>query len=96
MITETEADQIAEEWVARASAPEDDVIINRRFTRAESFGWVYFYNTRRFIDDGDLRSAIAGNAPIVVLRETGEVLVTGTAHPVDHYLDEIRTTYGGQ
>lgn len=62
-------------------------------TREESFGWVFFWQSEAFVKSGDFRDALGGNAPLVILRESGELLTTGTAHPIDHYLDEIRREY---
>lgn len=64
-------------------------------TREESFGWVFFWQSEAFVKSGDFRDQLGGNAPFVILRESGERLTTGTAHPIDHYLDEIRREYGG-
>lgn len=61
-------------------------------TREEAFGWVFFYNTRRFAETSDPEWGLAGNAPLIVDRETGALNVTGTAHPVDYYLDKYRKT----
>ena len=56
------------------------------------WGWVFFYESRRFLDTGDSSARFAGNAPIIVERETGELLDTGTAHPVEFYLDNYEAT----
>lgn len=90
MITRDEAIGIAEEAIKRYPAEDDDEIIIEREPREESFGWVFFYNSRRFLDTGDDSYALTGNAPVVVMRETGEVRGTGTAKPLDEYLDEFR------
>jgi hypothetical protein len=53
-------------------------------TREEDFGWVFFY------DSPDPTELLAGNAPLVVFRDTGEVRETGTALPTERYLASIR------
>jgi hypothetical protein len=52
------------------------------------FGWVFCYNTKRYIDTGDTVYAVVGNAPLIVDREDGQLYVTGTAHPLEHYVAE--------
>jgi hypothetical protein len=52
--------------------------------------WVFFWTSRRFLETGDLGDAAVGNAPVAVEKETGLVHVTGTAYPVEHYLELIR------
>jgi hypothetical protein len=59
-------------------------------TTEYDFGWLFTFGAREYLETGDLRCALAGNAPLIVDRQEGQVYVTGTAHPVDHYLDEYR------
>lgn len=54
------------------------------------FGWVYFYDGSRHVETGEFRYALAGNAPLIVDRSDGQLYTTGTAHPIEHYLDEYR------
>lgn len=49
---------------------------------------MFFYNARASLETGDTMAGLAGNAPLIVDRETGEMHETGTAHPVEHYLRE--------
>ena len=48
--------------------------------------WVFFYTSRLYLETGDLSHALAGNAPYIVNRLTGEITGTGTAYPVDYYV----------
>ena len=52
--------------------------------------WVFFWDSKRALETGELADAIAGNAPIAVDKESGDVHVTGTAHPVEYYLEQLR------
>jgi hypothetical protein len=54
------------------------------------FGWTFAYSTKEYLESGDLHYAVAGNAPLIVDRHDGRVYVTGTAHPLDHYIEEYR------
>jgi hypothetical protein len=60
----------------------------------ESFGWVFFYQAREYLERGMLSSMLAGNAPFVVLRESGAIKTLGTVHPASFYIDELRKKYG--
>jgi immunity protein 35 of polymorphic toxin system len=91
VISAEDARRIAEEWLLRHVPDADgNEIVLKGESREEPFGWVFFYNTRRFLEEGDWSYALIGNAPIVVLRASGEVRPTGTALPLDHYLQEYR------
>ena len=63
-------------------------------TREEDFGWVLFYNTEEFVRTGDRAWQLAGNAPLIVDRVSGVLTVTGTAHPIEHYILEYRRNRG--
>lgn len=49
-------------------------------------GWVFFYQSKEYIQTGDFLDAIAGNAPIIVNKYDGSLHVTGTAHTVEWYI----------
>ncbi len=54
------------------------------------FGWVYFYNSKEFMESGDFCRSLAGNAPVIVDRCDSKLYETGTARPIDHYVNEFR------
>jgi hypothetical protein len=57
------------------------------------FGWVYFYDGSRHVETGNASDAVVGNAPLIVDRGDGKLYITGTAFPVEHYLEEYRRGY---
>jgi hypothetical protein len=69
-----------------ASTPELVLVKDRTIER--DWGWVFFYTSARYVQTRDIRDALAGNAPYLVNRHTGEVRVTGTARPIEHYIAE--------
>lgn len=89
MVDEPEARRIAEEWIHRLPV-EEDVVIDESQTIEEPFGWVYFYNSRRYLETGNFRDQLIGNAPIVVDRSSGTIHETGTAKPLEEYLRPLR------
>ena len=58
--------------------------------RSEEFGWVFFYDSKKHQETGDFRFSLAGNAPIIFDRHDGKLYSTGTAHPVEYYLEQYR------
>jgi hypothetical protein len=54
------------------------------------FGWVYFYDGSAHAKSGRPVDAVIGNAPLIVDRNDGKLYVTGTEHPIEHYLEEFR------
>jgi len=70
--------------------PKYQLIILDDQTQEHDFGWIFFYNTREYIEKGELQAALAGNAPLIVDKSGGRIFETGTAYPIDHYIDEYR------
>jgi hypothetical protein len=68
--------------------PKHELVIVEE--REYDFGWTFFWNTKKFVETGDHKYGLIGNAPIIVDRTDGKLYVTGTAHPLDHYLAEYR------
>ncbi len=56
------------------------------------FGWVFFYTTRAYLETQDDRYALVGNAPILISRRDGSLHITGTAYPIDFYINNFRRT----
>jgi hypothetical protein len=59
-------------------------------TKETEFGWVFFYDSDEHLRSSDVLLALAGNAPIAVMKADGKVQETGTCRPLDDYLAEIR------
>ncbi len=93
-MTKSEAKKVVDEYLAKLQAGRSyELAVMEDRTREESFGWVFFYNTKRFVETGDVQWALGGNAPLIVDRRSRELHVTGTAHPIEHYIDEFRRTH---
>ena len=78
MINSYQARQIADAWLNSSKLQITQV-------QTLPFGWVFFYQSKAYLA-GDDSAALAGNAPIIVARDTGQVTVTGTAQPIEAYL----------
>lgn len=54
------------------------------------FGWVFIYDTREHLETSDIKYSVVGNAPLIVDKNDGHLYITGTAHPVEHYVEQYR------
>jgi hypothetical protein len=88
-----QAEAVASEWVRSLSynVPGDELTLVHNATIERPFGWVFFYSSKRWLA-GDLRFALAGNAPILIDRRDGQVRVAGTEFPIEHYLRNYEAT----
>jgi immunity protein 35 of polymorphic toxin system len=81
---------LATAWVDLVCEGEARIV--REATSAKPYGWIFFYQSKEFLDHGTPSAQLAGNAPIIVDRNTFELRVTGTAKPLEHYLKEYEET----
>jgi hypothetical protein len=69
MISRDQAKALAAETVAAlGEASGDEFVLVCRQTIEVNEGWIFFYNSREFVETGDPISALAGNGPIFVDR----------------------------
>ncbi|MGC4032599.1 MAG: YrhB domain-containing protein [Tepidisphaeraceae bacterium] len=90
MLTYQEAEQLAVAWVAICTADQAVLVTERTMTKP--YGWVFFYQSRAYLQTGDEGEILLGNAPIIIDRVNGEVRVTGTARPIEKYLTEFEAS----
>jgi hypothetical protein len=70
----------------------DALVILEEETLERSWGWVFFYTSRLWRQTGELKYALAGNAPLIYERHSGRILPTGTAFPVAQYMANYERT----
>ncbi|WP_217369226.1 YrhB domain-containing protein [Nonomuraea antri] len=93
MLTESEARVIAAAEVARLRRDmgrwfADDVEFVIIGMEEYPVGWVYYYQSSKYLKSGRIRDSLAGNAPILVDRRDGTAVLTGTADDIEHYVRE--------
>jgi len=75
------ATRIAEEFVAKQNFDSSGAQYALQDVLERDFGWVCFWGPK------DPSVPVAGNAPFIVDRRDGSLHVTGTAFPVDRYIE---------
>jgi Immunity protein 35 len=87
MITTKEAEAIAQQYLVEL---EGKISTPLQLTKIqeEPFGWVFFYQSKDYMETGNLNSMLAGNAPFIVDNKVGAIHVLGTAHPSEVYIRE--------
>ena len=93
MIDHKQARQIATDWLRAHPARGSDGLLELRIldehTIETDFGWVFFWQSQRFLDCNS-SDQLAGNAPVIVDRCGGTLQITGTALPIEHYIRQYR------
>lgn len=96
MITQAQARASVLQLINETYAVFDDsLIILDELTQEIDLGWVFFYDSKRYIEADDFDYALAGNGPVVVIQATGEIFRLGSAEELTGALAnlEIQTGY---
>jgi Immunity protein 35 len=87
VLHQAEARQIVEEFIRDKVQPRttNDLVISDM----EEFPtcWIAIYNTRKFVETGSFRDALAGNGPLIINKRTRSVRMGLTGQPVEEQLD---------
>ena len=79
-------DEIAR-WNAQDPLPDgDEVVLQEEHTEEHPFGWVFFFNSRRYVETRNLSYALAGNGPLIVDRRDGSIHQMVTAYPLEYQI----------
>jgi hypothetical protein len=90
-----EARSLAEKYLPeRPMASLAEVVILDEHTIETDFGWVFFWNSKKYMETGEFQYALAGNAPLIVDRRDGSVHLTSTAYPVEEIIENYRKSHG--
>lgn len=87
MLTKAEALELVSRQL-EAMSPADEFVVIEGKTEERGFGWVVFYNSRKFVETGESRYRLAGNGPVIVNKHDASVEFFGAARPVSEVIEE--------
>lgn len=81
---------IADRYLAHMQADStEELSFNYDITEVNALGYVFFYNTKRYWETNDPMTSLAGNGPILVLREDGKVVELLANQTVEASINEL-------
>lgn len=95
MLAYESAKKLAEEYYNSVFADvRGGVVLREEMTISTHYGWVFFCNTREFLETGSVLNVIPSSAPVLVDAASGAMHSFGTRFSVDHYLREYEREHG--
>jgi hypothetical protein len=89
MLTDNEMTAIAEKYISDTCKDlQFEVVLLTAYTIKKSYGNIYVYNSKKYIETDDYRYCLLGNAPFLVENKTGNIVVFGTSHQKNYYIQE--------
>jgi hypothetical protein len=94
-IDQEQATQIANAYLKSLGdySASGGLMLQEQFTREKPYGWIFFYNTRAYIETGNFLHALGGVAPFLVERDGGGIYSFGTSQPLDDAVAEYERTH---
>lgn len=68
-------------------SPDDRLVLLDDLTIEKSYGWVFLFNSKRYLETRNVIYALGGNGPVVFEAGTSKVTRLGSARPPE---EEIR------
>jgi hypothetical protein len=72
----------------------DGISIIESQTIEKPYGWIFFYNSRRYVESGELVYALVGQGPVVVVADTREIIELGSAYPSEVAIKQLEDRLG--
>lgn len=71
---------------------DEEMAIAPEATVEKDYGWIFFYNTKKYLESGVISYALAGNGPVIIEKSDGRITAFGTNKPVDVLINEYEHT----
>jgi hypothetical protein len=88
VLTKTEALDIVSKELQKRSSSDDPFVVVEEDTIEMPFGWVFFYNSKAFLDTGVFSYRLAGNGPVILNKHDGTFKVCGTDKSVEELIED--------
>ena len=72
-LTAEQAKEIAQRAITKAGWDGNDAIVVDEYTQPFDVGWVFYYQSARFLETGEFGFKLVGNAPFFVSRLDGSI-----------------------
>ena len=77
----------------RFDSDDDELVICSERIIKTDFGWIFPYDSKKYLETEELIHAPLGNPPIIFDNRDETIHRTGSSHGVDYYIDLHRKNY---
>jgi len=89
-----EARTLAQQHLSKMQvSPPVELAILDEHTIETDFGWIFFWNSKSYLQTDEFQYALAGNAPLIVDRRDGSIHETSTAQSIEEIIERYRRTH---
>lgn len=89
MLTEIEIIKTAKDYIKELSQKwETELTIAEERSIQKEYGIIFYFNSKKFIEDKIENARLIGCSPFLVESKTGKIIVFGTNRSIDYYIQE--------
>jgi hypothetical protein len=92
IVDDEAARQVVRDLLSRAEEAGAPACVLVGETKDYGRWWVQGYQSRAFVEDGDIMQALAGNGPYVVPKDGSEPFTLSSAEPADVQMERLQRT----
>lgn len=96
MLDRATAKALVTKQLAEKAPADDQWVVLDENTIERPFGWVFFYNSRKFIETGETMYRLAGNGPVIVNKRTGWIDFFGSLPTLDEIIANYEAPFGAE
>jgi hypothetical protein len=74
-------ENLSQEW-------KIELTIAKECSIQKEYGTIFYFNSKKFVEDKNERTKLIGCSPFLVENKTGKIIVFGTNRSVDYYIEE--------
>ena len=75
--------------------PDNTFVVFEKHTIEKPYGWVFFYNSKEFVETGEFRYRLAGNGPVIVNKYSGSMDFFGASRAPSRFIEEYERKLAG-
>jgi hypothetical protein len=88
MLRRSEALELVSKQLDGKSSDNVQYVVVGESTIEKPFGWIFFYQSKKFLETGIFKHRLAGNGPVFVNKMTGAIDFFGSLPPFDVILTD--------
>lgn len=90
MLTKTEALELVAKKLQQLS-PDNPFIVVDEGTIEKPYGWVFFFNSKKYLETKEISDALAGNGPVIINKHDETVEFFGTFKSPSEFITEYES-----
>ena len=69
---------------------DDNFVIADEETLHKDFGWVFFWQSERYLKTEEISDMLVNNVPLIVSKSNGKIYPTGSSRPIEYWIELFR------